>query len=38
MFTILVAEDDRAINTMIRTKLKQESFTVYSVTNGEEAL
>ena len=38
MFTILVAEDDRAINTMIRTQLKQESFTVYSVTNGEEAL
>lgn len=38
MFTILVAEDDFAINKMITTKLEQEHYTVHSVTNGQEAL
>lgn len=38
MFTLLVAEDDFAINKMITTKLEQEHFQVHCVTNGEEAL
>ena len=38
MFRILVAEDDRAIRTLITTKLKQENYTIYTAENGEEAL
>ncbi|WP_375153737.1 hypothetical protein [Streptococcus iniae] len=38
MFTILVAEDDRSLNKIISTKLKQENFNVHSVFNGQEAL
>jgi len=38
MFRILVAEDDYAINKIISTKLEQEHFQVFSVTNGQEAL
>ncbi|EFR43565.1 response regulator transcription factor [Streptococcus pseudoporcinus] len=38
MFTILVAEDDRSLNKIITTKLKQNHFTVYPVFNGQEAL
>ena len=38
MFSILVAEDDHAIRTLITTKLKQENYTIYVAENGEEAL
>ena len=38
MFSILVAEDDHAIRTLITTKLKQENYTIYIAENGEEAL
>ncbi len=38
MFSILVAEDDHAIRTLITTKLKQENYTIYTAENGEEAL
>ncbi|MGT2933488.1 response regulator transcription factor [Streptococcus catagoni] len=38
MFTLLVAEDDKSLNKVISTKLKQEHFSVYSVYNGQEAL
>ena len=38
MFRILVAEDDRAIRTLITTKLKQENYTIYTAENGEDAL
>ena len=38
MFSILVAEDDHAIRTLISTKLKQENYTIYVAENGEEAL
>ena len=38
MFSILVAEDDHAIRTLITTKLKQENYTIYTSENGEEAL
>lgn len=38
MFSILVAEDDHAIRSLITTKLKQENYTIYVAENGEEAL
>jgi len=38
MFRILVAGGDRAIRTLITTKLKQENYTIYTAENGEEAL
>mgnify|MGYP001695242379 FL=1 len=38
MFSILVAEDDHAIRTLITTKLRQENYSIYVAENGEEAL
>ena len=38
MFSILVAEDDHAIRTLITTKLRQENYTIFVAENGEEAL
>lgn len=38
MFTLLVAEDDVALQTIVSTKLKQEGYDVIAVTNGYEAL
>ena len=38
MFSILVVEDDAALNRMISCKLKQEKFQVCSAFDGEEAL
>ena len=38
MFSILVVEDNEVLNEMISTKLKLESYDVYSAFDGEEAL
>lgn len=38
MFTLLVAEDDISLRTIVSTKLKQEGYDIIAVTNGEEAL
>lgn len=38
MFSILVVEDNKVLNEMISTKLKLESYNVYSAFDGEEAL
>jgi len=38
MFSILVVEDNKVLNDMISTKLKLESYNVYSAFDGEEAL
>ena len=38
MFSILVVEDNEVLNEMISTKLKLESYSVYSTFDGEEAL
>ena len=38
MFSILVVEDDEMLNKMICTKLKQESYLVFTAFDGEEAL
>ena len=38
MFSILVVEDNEVLNEMISTKLKLESYNVYSAFDGEEAL
>lgn len=38
MFTILVAEDDQSLNTIISTKLRQEHYQVYSAFNGQQVL
>lgn len=38
MFTLLVAEDDVSLRTIVSTKLKQEGYDVVAVTNGEQAL
>jgi len=38
MFSILVVEDNEVLNEMISTRLKLESYNVYSAFDGEEAL
>ena len=38
MFSILVVEDDKTLNRMICTKLKQAQYTVFPALDGEEAL
>ncbi len=38
MFSILVVEDDAALNKMMTARLKQEAYTVFSAFDGEEAL
>ena len=38
MFSILVVEDDAALNRMICAKLKAQDYSVFSAYNGEEAL
>ncbi len=38
MFSILVVEDDEMLNKMICTKLKQESYLVFTAYDGEQAL
>ncbi len=38
MFSILVVEDDEMLNKMICAKLKQESYLVFSSSDGEQAL
>lgn len=38
MFSILVVEDDETLNKMIRVKLLQESYHVFSAFDGEQAL
>ncbi|MDO4432839.1 MAG: response regulator transcription factor [Aerococcaceae bacterium] len=38
MFTLLVAEDDISLRTIVSTKLKQEGYDVIAVTNGAQAL
>lgn len=38
MFSILIVEDDEVLNKMIRAKLQQESYRVFSAFDGEQAL
>ena len=38
MFSILVVEDDESLNKLLCTKLRQESYRVFSAFDGEEAL
>lgn len=38
MFKVLLAEDDRSLNKIISTKLKNEGYEVLSVFNGKQAL
>lgn len=38
MFSILVVEDDTALNKMMTARLKQEAYKVFSAFDGEEAL
>lgn len=38
MFSILVVEDDEALNKLVCTKLKKENYNTFSAFDGEEAL